>query len=93
MGFGSDLLGEMHEFQSGEFRIRADVLGNLEALRSATTIAADIIGMKGKLGTIAAGATADVLIVDGNPLKDIEAVSGNGERIEVVLQAGKVVKS
>ncbi|SAL09694.1 amidohydrolase [Caballeronia peredens] len=92
MGFGSDLLGEMHEFQSGEFRIRADVLGNLEALRSATSIAAEIVGMKGKLGTITAGATADVLVVDGNPLRDIEAVSGNGERIEVVLQAGKIVK-
>lgn len=92
MGFGSDLLGEMHEFQSGEFRIRAEVLGNLEALRSATTIAADIVGMKGRLGTIATDATADLLVVDGDPLKDIEAVAGNGERIEFVLQAGKVVK-
>ncbi|SAK75712.1 metal-dependent hydrolase family protein [Caballeronia ptereochthonis] len=92
MGFGSDLLGEMHEFQSGEFRIRAEVLGNLEALRSATTVAAEIVGLKGKLGAIVAGATADVLVVDGNPLKDIDAVSGNGERIQVVLQAGKVVK-
>lgn len=50
LGFGSDLLGEMHAFQCDEFRIRAKVVGNLEALRSATTVAADIVDMKGMLG-------------------------------------------
>jgi imidazolonepropionase-like amidohydrolase len=92
MGFGSDLLGEMHAFQTGEFRIRADVLGNLEALRSATSVAADIVNMKGELGVIAPGAIADVLVLDGNPLADIGVVAGDGERIEYVMQRGKVVK-
>ena len=92
MGFGSDLLGEMHAFQCGEFRIRADVLGNLEALRSATSVAADIVNMKGELGVIAAGAIADVLVLDGNPLADIGVVAHDGERVEYVLQRGKVVK-
>jgi imidazolonepropionase-like amidohydrolase len=91
MGFGSDLLGEMHTFQSDELRIRADVLGNLEALRSATTIAADIVERSGKLGVITAGAIADVLVVDGNPLKDIGVLTGQGERLEYVLQHGEVV--
>ncbi|MFX1676118.1 amidohydrolase family protein [Paraburkholderia sp. A2WS-5] len=93
MGFGSDLLGEMHAFQCGEFRIRAEVLGNLEALRSATSVAADIVNMKGELGVIAQGAIADVLVLDGNPLADIGVVANDGERVEVVLQRGKVVKS
>ncbi|AJY40238.1 amidohydrolase family protein [Burkholderia humptydooensis] len=92
MGFGSDLLGEMHAFQCSEFRIRADALGTLEALRSATTVAADIVGMSGELGTIAAGAIADVLVIDGDPLADIEVVAGQGERIEYVLQRGRIVK-
>ncbi|MFL9952945.1 amidohydrolase family protein [Paraburkholderia nemoris] len=91
MGFGSDLLGEMHTFQSDELRIRAEVLGNLEALRSATTIAADIVDRSGKLGVIRAGAIADVLVVDGNPLKDIGVLTGQGERLEYVLQHGEVV--
>ena len=52
----------MHTFQSDELRIRAEVLGNLEALRSATTIAADIVDRSGKLGVIKAGAIADVLV-------------------------------
>jgi imidazolonepropionase-like amidohydrolase len=93
MGFGSDLLGEMHAFQTGEFRIRAEVLGNLEALRSATTVAADIVNMRGELGVIAPGALADVLVLDGNPLTDIGVVAGDGERIEYVLQRGKIVKA
>ncbi|MDR3099612.1 MAG: amidohydrolase family protein [Paraburkholderia sp.] len=92
MGFGSDLLGEMHAFQCGEFRIRAEVLGNLEALRSATSVAADIVNMKGELGVIAAGAIADVLVLDGNPLADIGVVANDGERVQYVLQRGKVVK-
>ncbi|MBN3857832.1 amidohydrolase family protein [Paraburkholderia sp. Ac-20340] len=92
MGFGSDLLGEMHAFQCGEFRIRAEVLGNLEALRSATTVAAEIVDMKGKLGTIAAGAIADILVLDGNPLADINVIAGEGEHVAYVLQRGKIVK-
>lgn len=92
MGFGSDLLGEMHAFQTGEFRIRAEVLGNLEALRSATSVAAQIVNMKGELGVIAAGAIADVVVLDGNPLDDIGVVASEGERIEYVLQRGKIVK-
>jgi imidazolonepropionase-like amidohydrolase len=91
MGFGSDLLGEMHTFQSDELRIRAEVLGNLETLRSATTIAAQIVDRCGKLGVIAAGAIADVLVVDGDPLRDISVLTGQGERIEYVFQRGEVV--
>jgi imidazolonepropionase-like amidohydrolase len=91
MGFGSDLLGEMHTFQSDELRIRAEVLGNLETLRSATTIAAQIVDRPGKLGVIAAGAIADVLVVDGDPLRDIGVLTGQGERIEYVFQRGELV--
>jgi imidazolonepropionase-like amidohydrolase len=81
----------MHTFQSDELRIRAEVLGNLEALRSATTIAADIVNLKGKLGTIKAGAIADVLVVNGDPLRDIGVLTGQGECVEYVLQRGDVV--
>lgn len=93
MGFGSDLPREMHALQCSEFRIRADILGNLEALRSATTIAADILNMQGQLGTIAVGAIADLLIISGNPLDDIEVLAGKRDHIEYILQRGRVVKT
>jgi imidazolonepropionase-like amidohydrolase len=92
MGFGSDLLGEMQEFQSNEFRIRSEVIGNLETLRSATMIGAEVLNRQGQLGVIAAGALADVLVVDGDPLVDIEAVANGAQRIEYVFQSGKLVK-
>jgi imidazolonepropionase-like amidohydrolase len=49
--------------------------------------------MRGELGVIAPGALADVLVLDGNPLTDIGVVAGDGERIEYVLQRGKIVKA
>jgi imidazolonepropionase-like amidohydrolase len=92
MGFGSDLLGDMHTFQCGEFGIRAEILGNLEALRGATTIAAEIVNMPGQLGVVAAGAIADLLVLDGNPLDDIGVVGNDGRHVRYVLQRGKIVK-
>lgn len=90
MGFGSDLLGEMHQYQSEEFLIRAELLGNAEAVRSATSIAAQILQREGELGTITAGALADVLVVDGDPLTDIRVLAGPDTRIDLVMQAGRI---
>lgn len=93
MGYGSDLLGEMHEYQSHELKIRAEVLGNLAALRSATSVAARILQREGELGCVAAGALADLLVVDGDPLADISCLVGQGEKLAMILQAGQVRKN
>jgi len=57
--------------QSEEFTLRARVLSPIEIIRSATTIGAQVVRMEGKLGCIRPGAFADLLVVDGNPLKDL----------------------
>jgi imidazolonepropionase-like amidohydrolase len=90
MGFGSDLLGPSQRLQSNEFLIRADVLGAAEAIRSATVIGAEVLGLPEKLGCIAPGAWADMIVVDGNPLKDIACLTGQGERIPLVMKGGKI---
>ncbi|ANF57884.1 metal-dependent hydrolase family protein [Halotalea alkalilenta] len=92
MGYGSDLLGEMHQYQSEELRIRAKLLGNLEALRSATSVAARLLERSGELGCLANGAIADLLVVDGDPLASIDCLLGQGERLEMIIQAGRIVK-
>ena len=92
MAFGTDLLGESHRFQSDEFRLRAGVLGAAEALRAATVHAAHVVRMDGRLGVVAPGAMADLLLVDGNPLADIGVLCGQGERLAMVVQGGRVVK-
>ena len=90
MGFGSDLLGPSQRLQSDEFRIRAEILGPREAVASATVIGAEVLGMEGKLGRIAPDAWADLLVVEGNPLRDVACLLGQGEHIPLVMKAGKI---
>jgi len=42
----------------------------------------------GKLGTIAPGAFADILVVDGDPLQDIDVLGQNGQTLPVIMKAG-----
>lgn len=90
MGFGSDLLGESQRLQSDEFRLRADVLSPAEAIASATVVGAEVLGMPDRLGRLVPGALADILVVDGNPLRDVECLLGQGERIPLVMKEGVV---
>ena len=83
------LLGEAHPLQSEELLIRARVQSNLDVLRSATLIGAELLGQTGRLGEIAPGAVADLLLVDGDPLSDLGCL-GQGERIPLVMQGGRV---
>lgn len=57
-----------------------------EAIRSATSRAAELLGMQGKLGVIAPGAYADVIAVAGDPLKDVREL----ERVKFVMKDGKI---
>jgi len=90
MGFGSDLLGESQRLQSDEFRLRAEVLSPAEAIASATIVGAEVLGMPDRLGRLVPGALADILVVDGNPLRDVECLLGQGERIPLVMKEGVV---
>jgi imidazolonepropionase-like amidohydrolase len=90
IGFGTDLLGESHRLQSEEFRIRTQVLSASEVIASATTTAAEVLGMQGQLGRLQAGAIADLLVVDGNPLADVACLTGQGDHIPLVMKAGRV---
>jgi imidazolonepropionase-like amidohydrolase len=92
MALGSDLLGDMHQYQSDELSIRAKIVGPFEAIRQATAIGAEVVNMHGKLGVIAKHAYADLLVVDGDPLKDISVLTGQGERIAGVMKNGAWVR-
>ncbi len=91
LGFGTDLLGETHDQQSREFTLRAQVLTPAEILHSATAVNAEILNRSGELGTIAPGARADLLVVDGNPLDDLSLLEEQGKHLAVVMQDGELV--
>jgi imidazolonepropionase-like amidohydrolase len=92
MGYGSDLLGEMHQYQSDEFVLRGERLPAMDVIRSATVDAAGIVGMAGQLGTIAPGALADLVVVDGDPLADLSLLTGQGRHMPLIVQDGVIVK-
>lgn len=91
MAFGTDLLGPTHVRQNEEFAIRARVLGAREILASATTVGAQVLGMEGRLGVVAEGAIADLLLVEGNPLEDIRVLADPQKHMRMVMKEGMVV--
>jgi imidazolonepropionase-like amidohydrolase len=93
MGFGTDLMGELNEAQSREFLIRREVLPSAEILKSATSVNARILQQEGRLGAIAAGALADLLVVDGNPLKDLGLLQDQGAHLSVIMKNGEFYKN
>ncbi|WP_313625046.1 amidohydrolase family protein [Achromobacter sp.] len=90
IGYGSDLLGPSQRLQSDEFRIRREVLSAQEVIQCATTTAAEVLNHVGQLGRIQAGALADVLLVDGNPYRDLSCLLGQGEHIDLIMKGGEI---
>ncbi|BBE34413.1 metal-dependent hydrolase family protein [Sphingosinicella microcystinivorans] len=89
IGFGTDLLGSVMDRQSREFALRREIMSAEEILRSATSVNASLLGMQGKLGTIAQGAFADLLVVDGNPLEDISVLE-HQDRLALIVADGRI---
>lgn len=61
----------------------------IDAIRSATLVAADLLDLRGKAGSIEAGYIADVIAVDGDPLQNISAM----EKVRFVMKDGKVFRN
>jgi imidazolonepropionase-like amidohydrolase len=93
VGYGTDLLGALQVDQSLEFMHRAKVLKPLEIIRQATTVGAEILRQEGKLGIVEPGAFADLIVVDGNPLKKLELFLDQGAHLPAIMKAGKFHKN
>jgi imidazolonepropionase-like amidohydrolase len=92
VGYGTDLLGSTYVRQCQEFRIRSEVFTPLELLRQATSVNAELMMLEGKIGCIKPGAAADLLVVDGDPLKDINLLVNDGRSLAAIVRNGEVVK-
>jgi imidazolonepropionase-like amidohydrolase len=89
---GSDIVGDSarpHGRNYEEIAAEAKFLGNREALIAATSRAAECLGL-GTCGMLTEGFRADVVVVRGNPLADIDALAP--ENILQVVRAGRLVK-
>lgn len=76
--------------QAREFELEVAIgMSPIEAIRSATTAAADLLGMAGKIGVLEKGAFADLIAVSGDPLKDVSVLS----RVEFVMKGGEIARA
>jgi imidazolonepropionase-like amidohydrolase len=89
--FGTDALAGSHgrNFQELEYRVRTGGQSPMDAITSATSLAAESLGLGDRIGSLAPGYEADVIAVEGDPLEDIGAL----ERVVFVMKGGRVLKS
>jgi len=93
IGFGSDLLGQLQNDHCNEFVIRREAMSAPEIIRSATLINAEIVNHSGKIGELIPGSFADLLVVDGDPYRDIAVLLGEGRNIPAIMLNGRLVKN
>lgn len=89
IGLGSDLLGESLELMGQEIALQAAVQGSLDAIKSATLVNAELLGLSDKIGSLAAGKIAELIVVDSDPVAD-PGVLGNKDHVRLVMQGGEV---
>ena len=89
VGFGTDAGVFEHGHNAREFQIRVENgQSEMDAITSATSISAMIMGWEADVGSLEAGKYADVIAVQGNPLDDITAL----EHVIWVMKGGEVYK-
>lgn len=94
LGLGSDLLGHnYHSLQGGELAKRGEVNTPIDVLRSVTSVNAELLQMSGKLGCITPDAYADILVLNGNPLKDLTLFQNAEKNIPMIMRGGKLIRN
>ena len=92
IAFGTDAGGfpwtEINQAKEFEHEVRVGMTP-IEAIRSATTVAAELLGVAGRAGVVEPGAWADLVAVAGDPLKDVSVLS----RIDFVMKGGEVIRT
>src|ERR1700724_1765999 len=90
VAFGTDAAVYPHGLNGREFAVMVKLgLTPLQAIKAATENAADLLGWSGKVGSLEPGAWADVVAVDGDPVKDVTTL----ERVKFVMKGGEVIRN
>ncbi|MGR5145182.1 amidohydrolase family protein [Photobacterium alginatilyticum] len=99
--FGTDLVGtpEVHAKQNAEFSARKKYFGSFRGIKQATSDAGELLKLsglldpypEGEIGVICEGSFADMLLVSGNPVEDLDILA-NPDNIKVVIKGGDIFK-
>jgi imidazolonepropionase-like amidohydrolase len=89
IAFGTDAGVFVHGYNAKEFALMVQGgMPAMEVIQSATLVPARILGMEASLGSIETGKLADIIAVQGDPLRDMKLM----EKVSFVMKDGKVVK-
>ena len=90
ISFGTDAAVFPHGQNAKEFALMTGFgMTPIDALRSATSVDADLLGVSQKLGTLEKGKLADIIAMPGDPTQDITAT----ERVSFVMKDGKIIRN
>ena len=100
IAFGTDLFGDALPMLTNEFRARQPYFSNLEILRQSTSGNGELLKLtgvlnpypEGALGVIRAGAYADILLIDGNPIEDLLLLM-DPSNIPFIMKDGEIYKN
>jgi len=94
IAMGTDLWGpEAQHSQLREIEMRIDIDDPVNIIKSATRTNADLLNESGTLGVIAGGAYADLLVVDGDPLKDPRVLTDPKQNLKLIMKDGAIYKN
>jgi imidazolonepropionase-like amidohydrolase len=89
IGFGTDSAVSPHGINAREFALMTGLgMSPIAALKSATSVDAELLGIAARAGTLEPGKLADIIALPGDPTADITAT----ERVFFVMKEGKTVK-
>jgi imidazolonepropionase-like amidohydrolase len=90
VAFGTDAAVYPHGLNAHEFAVYVRLgMSPLQAIQTATIHGADLLGWSSKIGTLEAGKWADLIAVEGDPLKDVTTL----QQVKFVMKGGEVVKN
>lgn len=92
MAFGTDLLGPLRKYGGLEFELLAKVLSPSEILDGMWTAGARLCRMEGEIGTMGAGARANLVAFDIDPFADIAALGRPADHLKLVMKNGVIVQ-
>jgi imidazolonepropionase-like amidohydrolase len=91
IGSGSDLLGDMATQRAVEFELKGQIMTPMEVLLSATRVNAELFRMADRIGTVEPNKYADLIVVQGNPLKNLRAFQVQ-DNLRVIMKGGRLCK-
>jgi len=92
IGSGTDIIGPFQYLKGRELALKSQVMGPMAAIVSATRTNAELLFLDDQIGTVEAGKLADLIVMDGNPLKDMTLFEKGLQKIVLVMKEGRILK-